>query len=340
MDLKSRNNIKDFGGKIIMSNDIPLISIIVPIYKVEKYLEKCVESLINQNYTNLEIILVDDGSPDLCPQMCDEFQMKYNNVIVVHKENGGLSSARNAGVAIANGQYIGFVDSDDFVEKNMYGELYVQMKKHDADIGICGINIINKCVNKNIKCNMIEPGVYNSDEIALKIIKGIWEYVPVWNKLYKKDIIKKHLFPEGRIHEDEYTVHRFLSECENVVVLNNKYYNYIVRDGSIVHSGMTLKSFDALYAYYDRYNYYRTQKKGILAKTTFFKIEDVYCSRRLNIKCDCKDRIFLKKIDKEFYDCFIISSNHSFMWRIIFKINPIIYCFLFKIQRRIIMMIK
>lgn len=258
----------------------------------------------------------------------------------MHKENGGLSSARNAGVAIANGQYIGFVDSDDFVEKNMYGELYVQMKKHDADIGICGINIINKCVNKNIKCNMIEPGVYNSDEIALKIIKGIWEYVPVWNKLYKKDIIKKHLFPEGRIHEDEYTVHRFLSECENVVVLNNKYYNYIVRDGSIVHSGMTLKSFDALYAYYDRYNYYRTQKKGILAKTTFFKIEDVYCSRRLNIKCDCKDRIFLKKIDKEFYDCFIISSNHSFMWRIIFKINPIIYCFLFKIQRRIIMMIK
>ena len=167
MNLKNRTEMKlrNFEEKI-MSNDIPLISIIVPIYKVEKYLNKCVESLINQNYTNLEIILVDDGSPDLCPQMCDEYQMKYNNVVVVHKENGGLSSARNAGIAIAKGQYMGFVDSDDYVEKNMFSELYEQMKRENADIGICGINVINECANKKIKCNVIEPGVYNSDEIA------------------------------------------------------------------------------------------------------------------------------------------------------------------------------
>ena len=106
-----------------------LISVIVPVYKVEKYLNKCVQSIIQQTYTNLEIILVDDGSPDNCPQMCDEWAKKDSRIVVIHKKNGGLSDARNAGIAVAKGKYIGFVDSDDYIESTMYEDLYLAISK-------------------------------------------------------------------------------------------------------------------------------------------------------------------------------------------------------------------
>ena len=115
-------------------NNNPKISVIVPVYKVEKYLDKCVESIVNQTYKNLEIILVDDGSPDNCPAMCDEWAEKDERIRVIHKENGGLADARNAGMDIATGDYIGFVDSDDWIEPNMYEVLLKNALKYDADI--------------------------------------------------------------------------------------------------------------------------------------------------------------------------------------------------------------
>ena len=122
----------------------PLISVIVPIYKVEEYLDRCVESLINQTYKNLEIILVDDGSPDNCPQMCEAWAQKDSRIKVVHKENGGLSDARNAGFEVATGDIISFIDSDDWIEPEMFETMLSQMEKDDSDIVSCGVNWVEE----------------------------------------------------------------------------------------------------------------------------------------------------------------------------------------------------
>ena len=120
-------------------SNAPLISVVVPVYKVENYLDRCVESLLAQTYQNLEIILVDDGSPDSCPALCDEWGKRDEHIVVIHKPNGGLSDARNAGVLAAHGDYIGFVDSDDYVAPDMYESLYAHLVEADADVSICGI---------------------------------------------------------------------------------------------------------------------------------------------------------------------------------------------------------
>ena len=116
-----------------------LISIIIPIYKVEEYLDECISSVINQTYTKLEIILVDDGSPDSCPKMCDDWAKKDSRIRVIHKTNGGLSDARNAGIEVATGEYIAFVDSDDYIKPDMIAKLYAALCKEEADISACGI---------------------------------------------------------------------------------------------------------------------------------------------------------------------------------------------------------
>ena len=122
----------------------PLISVIVPIYKVEKYLTICVDSLLRQSYGNLEIILVDDGSPDECPAICDQYQNKDNRIKVIHKKNGGLSDARNAGLDIAQGEYVAFVDSDDFIDEDYICKLYDALQQNRASIAVCGIQIIDE----------------------------------------------------------------------------------------------------------------------------------------------------------------------------------------------------
>ena len=122
----------------------PLISVIVPVYKAEKYLDKCVQSIVNQTYKNLEIILVDDGSPDNCPEMCDEWAKKDSRIKVIHKENGGVSSARNAGLDNSFGDYIGFVDSDDFIENDFYECLYDNLVENGADISFCTFKTLDE----------------------------------------------------------------------------------------------------------------------------------------------------------------------------------------------------
>ena len=125
-----------------------LISVIVPIYKVEHYLPKCIDSIIHQTYQNLEIILVDDGSPDNCPEICDEYAKRDKRIKVVHQENGGLSAARNSGVEMANGEFLCFVDSDDYIHPKMYEILYKNLKKFKADISICDYNVVFENQNK------------------------------------------------------------------------------------------------------------------------------------------------------------------------------------------------
>lgn len=182
----------------------PLISVIVPIYKVEPYLEQCISSITDQTYKNLEIILVDDGSPDNCPAICDSYATKDPRIKTIHKKNGGLSSARNAGLAIATGEYIGYVDSDDFIEPAMYSTLLEMLEKDPkAGVAACRFNLVeNGKIKDHNSTIQIKEGTRISGENLIQ--EGLFcSYtVTVWNKLYRKEVIEDIKFVEGRNGED------------------------------------------------------------------------------------------------------------------------------------------
>ena len=152
-----------------MKEEKPLITIVVPIYKVEQYLENCIQSIIKQTYTNLQIILVDDGSPDNCGKICDEYALKDKRIEVVHQSNAGVSEARNIGISKAKGEYIGFVDSDDYIDENMYEEMYELLKTREADVCICNMyTVVNNKAEKMHEDEGIQE--YNTIQILREIL--------------------------------------------------------------------------------------------------------------------------------------------------------------------------
>ncbi len=216
-----------------MGND--LISIIIPVYKVEEYLEKCIESVLKQTYTNLQIILVDDGSPDNCGKICDEYAKKDPRIEVIHKVNGGLSDARNVGIAKAKGKYIGFVDSDDYIKEDMYEILINLIKEYDADVSIC--NLYDVIDGKEYIRNN-ENGIqeYSRLEILKEVLldKNIQSYA--WNKLYKKELFDEIKYPIGKKYEDIGTTFYVFEKCNKIVVTSKPEYYYLKRSDSLVNN--------------------------------------------------------------------------------------------------------
>lgn len=225
-----------------MMIDNPLISVIVPVYHVEAYLEKCIKSIIAQTYKNLEIILVDDGSDDGCPQICDEWAHRDSRIKVIHKKNGGLSDARNAGLELAKGVYIGFVDSDDYIDCTFYEKLYKALVKGNADLSMCNYKMVDcngnddKYDNNNLP---IHDEVLLGKEVFIdKILSGRYGYwVVAWNKLYKKELIVGKKFIVGKYHEDEYFFNSVMPICKRVACIEQPLYYYVQRSGSIMESG-------------------------------------------------------------------------------------------------------
>ena len=216
-----------------MKND--LISIIIPVYKVEKYLEKCIESVLKQTYTNLQIILVDDGSPDNCGKICDEYAKKDSRIEVIHKANGGLSDARNVGINRANGRYIGFVDSDDYIKEDMYEKLINLIKEYNADVSICNLyDVIDGKEYVRNKDNGIHE--YSRIDILKEILldKNIQSYA--WNKLYKKELFDEIKYPIGKKYEDIGTTFYLFEKCNKIVVTSEPEYYYLKRADSLVNN--------------------------------------------------------------------------------------------------------
>lgn len=215
-----------------------LISIIVPVYKVEKYLQECVTSIQNQTYRNLEIILVDDGSPDKSGKLCNEYAKRDSRIKVIHKVNGGLSSARNAGLKIAKGEYIGFVDSDDYIRKNMYEKLLDACIQNKTEIAACNYNYV---INGNEKKEQEECKiqVLSATKFFEKLlVVGNRIEMVAWNKLYHKSVFEKNPlpFPEGKIYEDLATMYKFVFSAEKVAWIDEGLYLYRrFRDGAITN---------------------------------------------------------------------------------------------------------
>lgn len=246
-----------------------LISVIVPIYKVENYLDRCVESIVNQTYENLEIILVDDGSPDNCPEMCDAWVQKDKRIKVIHKQNGGLSDARNAGMKEATGEYISFVDSDDWIEDNMIETLYNEIIFSNTDIAACGIRMVwDDETPDKILTELCGKKVFNSTQEAMtSLIQEMCILQTVWNKLYKKTNIENIAFPVGRINEDEFWTWKAVANSDKVVFIDTPLYNYLQRSGSIMRNGSFNPS-NVIEA--------KTERKEYI-KTNFPDLYDVSC---------------------------------------------------------------
>lgn len=211
----------------------PLISVIVPVYKVEKYLQKCIDSILNQTYENLEIILVDDGSPDNCPRICDEYARRDGRVRVIHKQNGGLSDARNAGLKVFCGEYLMFVDSDDWIEPNYVEAMFAVATRHDLDLVISGVTYTYENEDRKNEC---APAGNDVVELVSNSLMGY-----AWNKLYRRNIVKREF--ENIIREDMLFNLGVYSDNTGIKygTTNNCGYNYFQRAGSCLHSSISIK---------------------------------------------------------------------------------------------------
>ena len=241
-----------------------LISVIIPVYNVEKYICKCVDSILEQSYTNIEIILVDDGSPDNCAMICDKYEKKDGRIKVVHKENGGLSSARNVGLEMSLGEYIIFIDSDDWIESTYIEKLYCRLKENNADIAVpafClsyenGIQIIDSRISK---CT-----VYTSEESLENFLFNGYLTPCVASKLWKKSLWDEIRCPEGKLFEDQFTTYKLLMSANKVVYDPDVYYYYYKREGSIGHSFFSERTYDLLEGINEEYTIITSKYPNIL----------------------------------------------------------------------------
>lgn len=213
--------------------DNELISVIVPIYNVEKYLEKCVNSILKQTYVNLEIILIDDGSPDRCPEICDKLKKSDDRIKVVHQQNGGLSKARNAGIDVAQGAYLVFVDSDDTVEDQLIEKLYACLKKYNCKMAACGRKYVFE--DGKILCKVPE-GIDTLYEFkdAIKEMNAFRLFdMSAWAKIYARELFSVIRFPEGKLSEDYFVMFKLIDLAQKVGYISEPLYNYLQRTSSI-----------------------------------------------------------------------------------------------------------
>ena len=277
-----------------LDNKSELISVIVPIYKVEEFLDECVNSILNQTYRNFELILVDDGSPDGCGRMCDEYQKKDPRVRVVHKENGGLSDARNAGMKIAKGEYWTFVDSDDVVSADYLAVLMRTEQQYDADI-VQGDYTSDKALLGKAEPDAVE--VFTREEAMVSFLRMGRVHVSAWAKLYKKSCFEGIEYPKGRINEDKLTIYKNIWTSKQIVCIPNLIYYYRLNGNSIMHSNLSPKRFEIL-------SFQEEFEKYLGDKAQMFEQDVKYSQIRMAVWLinDAitmgKDRKLLKEIDR------------------------------------------
>ncbi len=273
-----------------------LVSVIIPVYKVEDYLDRCVQSVVNQTYKNIEIILVDDGSPDNCPAMCDEWAEKDSRIKVIHKKNGGLSDARNYGLDAADGEYISFVDSDDYVADHMIQKLYDTMQTDKSDLAMTNyLCFDDNGSNFNYENKLpIQNGIINKEE-AFKTLFGDyhWHYVIACSKLYKRFLFDGFRFPYGKLHEDLHTTHLIFDKCSLISLVHEPLYYYYQNNSSITHV-YSIKRLDAVDAYISRFDFFYKRQNYYCAAMNVKFMQEKLLTAQLSL--DLKDKTAKEKI--------------------------------------------
>ena len=309
----------------------PYISVIVPIYNVEQYLDQCVLSIVNQEYKELEIILVDDGSPDACPQICDKWAAADKRIKVIHKDNSGLSSARNAGLDICTGKYVSFIDSDDWLETNMYSKLIKHIEETNSDVAICQIN--------NIIDGKPVPSCSDGLEFEINSYNDLLEHIlpsspqpvimfQVWNKLYSREAIGDYRFKVGQRYEDIYFQRNVLQNVKKAVCFNSPLYNYrVARPGSTVSSfnSNRLSKIDELDSYID---YLESERLTELAcryiQYSMDSIMELYLmAKRYNGDLETRNKL-IEHFSSKFHGLKVYNVQIRPKY-LIFKYSPLLY---------------
>ena len=299
----------------------PLVSIIIPVYQVEKYLDKCITSVTKQTYTNLEIILVDDGSIDNCPVICDSWKERDSRIRVIHQKNSGLSVARNEGMKLATGEFIGFVDSDDWIEPNMYEILLTALWETEADIAVGGVKSFTEDSQDVIYTQLktFERTVYSAEEalwmlLLVKKPKSSKVYIScaVWNKLFRRTIISDIVFPEGKLHEDIPWTAQAIGNSKTVACVNQVCYHYLIRPDSLSRDAQKKVKlvYDELEMYEQRLGYFHEHYPE-LVKFAVMRLHNFcckqylkFCSELCHLDADGKIRISINisaNIDHVFF---------------------------------------
>ena len=327
------------------------VSVIVPIYNVEKYLDRCVESIVDQSYEELEIILVDDGSPDNCPGMCDDWAKKDSRIKVIHKENSGPSSARNVGLDNMTGDYVYFIDSDDYINEKAIETLYELLKQHDADMSYGRFyRVFENETNYYQPVFSNKISVYNEDTFwkmlyslyGTKEVEYAVNMIVPWNKLIKSSVFDGLRFDIDKYYEDERIIHKIIHECKKIVFTDTRLYEYINNPNGRMSSFSEKHFIDTLEAFSERtvffadinkpYTYQAYKHFYWVFREKYFEISDLqykkqakrifkdtYKKARSYLKCGSRKEIIL-------CDAFYLSDN-------LFKITDNFFIFFSKLKR-------
>ena len=257
------------------------ISVIVPIYRVEKYLPACIDSILNQTFTDFELILVDDGSPDRCPEICDETAKRDARVRVIHQANAGLSAARNAGIEVAHGAWLSFVDSDDFLAPDFLETLHDAAVRAGADCALCGVQLTDEAGQKIGQPLSVADGVRTGRSILETLCRASEiPYLVAWNKLYRRDVFQTLRYPVGMQNEDTYLAAELFDTVQTVICVSKPMYFYRQRADSIMRSTVTLRNLDEMWAFEHCFAYFEARGLEALMpdaeKKMFAKLTGVF----------------------------------------------------------------
>lgn len=267
-----------------------MISVVVPIFNVEKYLRKCIDSIIKQTYKNIEIILVDDGSPDNCGEICDEYARSDERIKVIHKKNGGLSDARNTGIDIAKGMYITFIDSDDYVEEDYIMYLYRLIKKYSTDISISSYYIKDYNGKKVDLGSKYQEKVLEKTECISRMLCENGFAVSAWAKMYKLELFQNVRYPVGKLCEDNGTTYKLIEKCNLIAYGNQSKYVYIKREDSIMNSRFSKRKLDLIEL---------TDKMAEDLYPKYPQLQDVIIKRKIQSRFSIIRQILFSEYDKE-----------------------------------------
>lgn len=305
----------------------PLITVIVPVYKVEPYLQKCVDSIINQTYTNLEIILIDDGSPDRCPIICDEYAQKDNRIKVIHQKNSGLAQVRNIGIDNAQGEYITFIDSDDFVTPNYVELLYKGLNKFNAEMSIASLYIYREDAKFEMPTES-DAFFEISKEKCIEQYTSIKTnpFISAWNKLYKRELFSSIRYPNGKLYEDAFTTYKLIDKAKKIVFTPSKLYFYRINPQSILGQSFNEKHIEMVEAFHSGFEFFN-RKRDYEAASKFIPpllMRSIYCW--WGAKTILKDKKTAMKILNDYRNnCKNLKYGKqlTLFWYIIFKLISI-----------------
>ena len=323
-----------------------LVSVIVPIYGVEQYLERCIKSIQNQTYNNLEILLVDDGSPDNCGEICDKYAEKDSRIRVIHKQNGGLSDARNAGIEVASGEYYFLLDSDDWIHKQTIEIMMRMITDNNCDLAICGYQYAyegKEYADKKLNLTDVlgqykKVNSYRAQEIYFTNPDKRLEYTVAWNKIYHKDLFKNIRYPKGKVHEDEFTTFKLLHEAGNIGIIKEPLYYYFVRNDSIMGE-FKASRFDAFDGYLEKMRFYMKWNYPELATKSLLHAMHMLCQYNAWNEAKKKELCNLvnqyrKKIISTVKECEIPLKGKVIVEYVLFTSSFDLYYNVWKFQRK------